>query len=336
MAMALTRDVASFYVLRFLLGVAEAGFFPGIILYLTDWFPARERARAVALFATATALAGLIGSPLSGAILGLDGLGGLRGWHWLFVLEGVPAVLLGVVVLWRLPERPDQADWLPADERAWLNETLARERAAMAPTAHHRLREALASPRVWLLGLVYLCMVIAMYGLALWLPQILRAFTRVGNLALGFLSALPFLAAALGMVLIGRHSDRRGERRLHVAGSFVLAAAGALLAAGAGTLPTALIGLSLAAVGIWGVMGPFWALSTAFLSGTAAAAGIALINSIGNTGGFIGPWLMGWLKQVTDHYSAGLSAVAVILVVGAVLVLGMGAGTAVGEAASER
>jgi len=321
MAMALVRSETSFYLLRFLLGVAEAGFFPGIILYLTGWFPRRERARAVALFATATALAGLIGSPLSGALLELDGWWGWRGWHWLFVAEGVPAVLLGLLVLVKLPDRPDQARWLPPDERAWLNRTLHQERQAARDQTRHTLREALTDHRVWGLGLVYLCMVIGMYGIALWLPQMLRALTAADDFTLGLLNALPFLAAGVGMVVIGWHSDRRGERRWHVAGSLVLAAAGAGLAAATQSLPLALLAFSIAAIGVWGVMGPFWALATALLSGTAAAAGIALINALGNVGGFLGPYLMGWLKQTTASFSAGLTVVALILLAGCALVL---------------
>ncbi|WP_295453669.1 MFS transporter [uncultured Thiodictyon sp.] len=321
MLMATTRSEQGFYVLRFLLGVAEAGFFPGIILYLTAWFPARERAQAIALFATATALAGLIGSPLSGAILQFDGWWGWRGWHWLFVLEGLPAVLLGLVVLVKLPDGPEKVRWLPPGGCDWLHQTLRREREAAHSQTRHTLGEALASGRVWLLGLVYFCMVIGMYGIGLWLPQMLRALTQVGDITLGLLNAVPFLAASLGMVLIGWHSDRRAERRWHIAGALVLAAAGSLLAAQTATLPLALLAFSLAAVGVWGVMGPFWALATSFLSGTAAAGGIALINSLGNVGGFVGPYLMGWFKDLTAGYGAGLAVVAAILLLGAVLVL---------------
>lgn len=320
MAMALTQSATSFYLLRFLLGVAEAGFFPGIILYLTDWFPARERARAIALFATASALAGVVGSPISGALLQLDGLLGWRGWHWLFVLEGLPAVLLGIAVLLRLPDRPEQAGWLPRDECQWLTRTLEQERATTRDVTHQGLREALTSPRVWLLGLVYLCMVIGMYGIALWLPQMLRPLTSVGDATLGLINAAPFLAAAIGMVLIGRSSDRSGERRWHIAGSLGLAALGALLAASLQGLLPVLGAFALAAIGVWGVMGPFWAYATSFLGGIAAAGGIALVNSLGNVGGFVGPYLMGWFKQLTDGYGAGLTAVAVISLLGAGLV----------------
>ena len=320
-AMALVQGEWSFYLLRFLLGVAEAGFFPGIILYLTYWFPERERARIIALFATATALAGLIGSPLSGAILEMDGLWGWRGWHWLFVLEGLPAIGLGFVVLARLPDHPAQARWLSPAERDWLITFLQQEQAAPNTQRQHTLIEALTSGRVWLLGFVYLCMVIGMYGLTLWLPQMLRALTPADSFRIGLLNALPFLAAILGMVAIGWHSDRRCERRWHVAGSLVLAAIGCLLASSTHQLWFALLAFSLATIGVWSVMGPFWALSTSFLSGAAAASGIALINSLGNIGGFLGPYLMGWLKQLTAEYSAGLIAVALILLTGAAATL---------------
>lgn len=318
-AMALVQGEWSFYVLRFLLGLAEAGFFPGIILYLTGWFPARERARIIALFSTATALAGLIGSPVSGAILEMDGLWGWRGWHWLFVLEGLPAVGLGLMVLAFLPDAPEQARWLAPAERVWLVDCLQQERQAGSARSRQTLREALTCLRVWLLGLIYLCMVIGMYGLTLWLPQILQSLSQAGGLMVGVLNAVPFLAATLGMVAIGWHSDRRGERRWHVAGSLALAAAGCLWAAGTQNLGWALLAFSVAAIGVWGVMGPFWAWSTTFLSGVGAAGGIALINSLGNIGGFLGPHLMGWFKQFTASYSAGLAVVALFLMVGGLL-----------------
>lgn len=321
MAMALVQDAWSFYLLRFLLGVAEAGFFPGIILYLTYWFPYQERARLVALFATAVALAGLIGSPLSGAILEMHGLWGWHGWQWLFVIESLPAVGLGLTVLAILPDHPHQAAWLPPAERDWLLRTLAREREETAGQHRHTLREAMTSPQVWLLGLVYLCMALGMYAITLWLPLILRTLTEGGDLTIGLFNAVPFLAATVGMVIIGWHSDRHGERRWHVALAMTLGAVGCLVASQAPSLPLALLGFSLAAIGVWGVMGPFWALSTSFLSGAAAAGGIALINSLGNTGGFLGPSLMGWFRQLTAGYSAGLIAVAIILLAGAGLVI---------------
>jgi ACS family tartrate transporter-like MFS transporter len=266
-------------------------------------------------------MAGLIGSPLSGAILEMHGLWGWSGWHWLFVLEGLPAVLLGLMVLAFLTDHPGQAPWLPPAERDWLIATLRQEREETDGGTRHTLREALSSLRVWLLGMVYLSMALGMYAITLWMPQILRTLTTVGDLGIGLLNAVPFLAATLGMVLIGWHSDRRGERRWHVAGSLVLAAAGCLLASMTSSLTLALLALSMAAIGIWGVMGPFWALSTTLLSGVAAAGGIALINSLGNLGGFLGPALIGWFKQLTAGYSTGLVAVSCILLAGAGLTL---------------
>ena len=309
----------SFYLIRFLLGIAEAGFFPGVVLYLTYWFPEKSRAHVISLFATATAVAGLIGSPLSGLILSMDGWGGWRGWQWLFVLEGLPAVGLGLLVLIWLPDGPAQANWLSADERERLIGTLRHEESRRSPQCRHTLREAFVTARVWLLGLVYLCMVIGMYGIALWLPQMLRAISGADDLTIGFLNALPFLAASVGMTLIGWHSDRRQERRWHVVFSLVLAAAGCALAATSDAMPVVLMAFSLAAIGVWSVIGPFWALTTSFLSGVAAASGIALINSMGNIGGFVGPYLMGWFKQATAGYGTGLMVTAGVLLLGAVL-----------------
>ncbi len=316
MAMAFVQGEASFYALRFLLGLAEAGFFPGIILYLTYWFPQAWRARAVALFMTATAVSGLIGSPISGAILGLHGYFGLAGWKWLFILEGLPAVGLGLAVLAFLPDHPDSARWLSVEERRNLNAQLAAEAGAVKA---RRLSESLRAPEVWLLAIVYLGMVVAMYGLAMWLPQMLKALTGASDLVIGFLAMIPYLVAALGMVLIGASSDRRGERKGHVVGALSLAMAGMGLAALAKGPVLAIAGMSLAALGIWGMLGPFWGLATSFLSGSAAAAGIALINAVGNVGGFLGPSIMGYTRSLTEGYAAGLGWLAGFLGLAALL-----------------
>lgn len=316
MAMAFVQGEASFYALRFLLGLAEAGFFPGIILYLTYWFPQAWRARAVALFMTATAVSGLIGSPISGAILGLHGYFGLAGWKWLFILEGLPAVGLGLAVLAFLPDHPDSARWLSVEERRNLNAQLTAEAGAVKA---RRLSESLRAPEVWLLAIVYLGMVVAMYGLAMWLPQMLKALTGASDLVIGFLAMIPYLVAALGMVLIGASSDRRGERKGHVVGALTLAMAGMGLAALAKGPVLALAGMSLAALGIWGMLGPFWGLATSFLSGSAAAAGIALINAVGNVGGFLGPSIMGYTRSLTEGYAAGLGWLAGFLGLAALL-----------------
>jgi MFS transporter, ACS family, tartrate transporter len=320
-AMVFVTGPASFYGLRLLLGAAEAGFFPGLIFYLTHWFPARERARAVALFMTATAMAGVIGAPLSSALLQFDGVLGLRGWQWLFLIEGLPAILLAPVVLRHLTERPADAAWLAPAEREWLAREMAAEHAHTSH-AHVTLRAALLSPRLWIVSIPYLCIVIAFYGVSFWLPQMLQAASGLGSAAVVLLSAIPYVAATLGLVIVGASSDRTGERRWHVAVPCAIGAAGFVLTVIAPqTLWISLITLSIAAFGIWGTLGPFWTLPTAFLRGTAAAGGIALVNSVGNVGGFVGPILVGWVRESTGEFAAGLLLLAAILIVGAAVVL---------------
>lgn len=318
MALTLATGPVSFASLRFVLGVAEAGFFPGIILYLTAWFPQAYRARAVALFMTATPVAGLIGSPVSGWLLGLHGLAGLAGWQWLFLLEGVPAVILGALVFLRLPDHPDEAAWLTPDERLAVSRTLAAEQHAIASRHLSGLREGLANPKVWLGGWIYFCMVVAMYGLVMWLPQIIaKALPGRDIMDVSLLVMIAYACAIVGMVVIGASSDRRGERRGHVMGSLGLCLVGLLLLAAGPGLAVILPGACLAAMGIWGMIAPFWSLTTAFLTGQAAAAGIALINSLGNLGGFAGPSIIGAIKARTGDFGlsflciAGLIAVAI-------------------------
>ncbi len=329
-AMALVKTPTAFYLLRFLLGLAEAGFFPGMILYLTYWFPAAQRARAVAWFMTATAIAGVIGGPISGALLELHGLGGLRGWQWLFLLEAAPAVVLGVVVWQRLIDRPEHAAWLLPEERDWLVGRLAEESAARDRLGSYSLREALLAPRVWRLAMVYLALVVGIYGVGMWLPQVVKDLlggATAGDFKVGMVSAVPYLAAAVGMVLVGRYSDRHdAARRLHVAGSLLAGVIGLLACAWLKGPVVVLAALALAAVGIWGALGPFWSLSTGFLNGTAAAGGIALINSVGNLGGFAGPYLVGVLKQASGGYSLPFLALAGLVLLGAGLVAGVRTG----------
>jgi ACS family tartrate transporter-like MFS transporter len=320
-AMIFVDSPMRFYVLRFLLGAAEAGFFPGIILYLTQWFPQRERARAVGLFMTATAMAGVIGAPISSALLEMDGAVGLRGWQWMFLIEGLPAILLAPVVLVFMTERPAQARWLSAPEREWLERELAAEEAQ---TGHAivTLRGALGSARLWIVSLPYFCVVIAFYGISFFLPQILQSVSGYGSATVVLLSAIPYIAATLGLVVVGTRSDRMRERRWHVAGPCLIGAAGFVLTVlGPATPAYALTMLSVAAFGIWGTLGPFWTLPTAFLRGTAAAGGIALVNSVGNCGGFVGPFLMGWIREATGGFTAGLLTLAAALVAGAAIVL---------------
>ena len=317
-AMMLVSGPKSFYVLRFLLGFAEAGFFPGMILYLTYWFPQKYLARNVALFMTAIALAGVIGGPVSGALLEMHGLGGLSGWQWLFLLEGLPAVLLGVAVLFYLPDRPEKSAWLPAEERAWLKERLELEERQKSVYPEQGLLQAVKSGRVWILCLVYFSLIVAMYGITLWMPLMLKSATGFSNFLVGVVSALPYLAATVFMVLLGILSDRTGQRRPFIAGSLALAAAGFLLSVLASSPVWSIAGLVIAAAGIWGALGPFWAFAGSFLSGAGAATGFALINSIGNLGGFTGPFLVGFFLDSTGSYAAGMTFMGLTVLAGGI------------------
>ena len=319
-AMALVQSETSFYVMRFLLGVAEAGFFPGIILYLTYWFPAAERARIIALFMAAVPLATVIGGPVSGALLEMHGIWGLAGWHWLFVIEGVPAILLGIVALFFLTDRPEQAAWLTQDERLALSDRLAAEAAATRAVGYAGLGAALTRPRVLALGALYFLMVIGLYGIGFWMPQVIESF-GLAPLHVGFLTAIPYLFAAIAMVLWGRHSDRTGERRWHIALPLLLAAAAFAWSAYAGPLLPTMIALTLATLGFYAAFGPFWSLPTALLTGTGAAAGLALVNSMGNAGGFAGPYIVGVLRQATGSFSAALLFLAGALALGGLMAL---------------
>lgn len=320
-AMVLVDRPAAFYALRFLLGAAEAGFFPGLVYYLTFWFPSRERGKAVALFMTATAMAGVVGAPISSALLRLEGRWGLHGWQWLFLVEGLPAVLLAPVVLARLTERPADAAWLSSEERAWLARAMAADEAR-ATESRATLRAALTSGRLWALSALYFCLVMAFYGVSFWLPQVLQEAGSMGSATIVLLSAIPYLVAAVGMVAIGASSDRRQERRWHVAAPALAGAAGFVAALGvSGSVGWSLAALSLAALGIWGALGPFWTLPAAFLRGSAAAGGIAVVNSVGNVGGFVGPVLVGWLREATGGFGGGLALMAGGLVAGAAIAL---------------
>jgi len=319
-AMALVSGERSFYAMRFLLGIAEAGFFPGIILYLTYWFPARERARIVSLFMAAVPLATVVGAPVSGALLELHGLGGLKGWQWLFIVEGLPAVLLGLAALKFLDDRPDQADWLDTEERQALAGTLAAEAKATREVGYHGLGQALARPRVLMLGLLYFCIVVGLYGIGFWMPQVIQTFDLT-PLRIGFLTAIPYLFAAIAMVVWGAHSDRSGERIFHVALPLFLAALAFAWSAFTGQLWLTMVALTLATLGIYAAIGTFWSLPTAILTGTGAAAGLALVNSMGNLGGLAGPSIVGIVREAMGSFTAALLFLAGALVVGALIAL---------------
>ena len=322
--MMFVRTPFSFYLLRFLLGVAEAGFFPGMILYLTHWIPSTERARAFALFLTSTALAGVVGGPISAALFEMAGVYGLRGWQWLFLLEGVPAVLLGFVTLLYLVDKPEQANWLSSTEKNWLKETMKKEQEEKIFTHDFTLWQTLKHPRVWQLCLLYFSVVISFYGVAFWLPQIVKSFSGLGNSTVAVLSAVPYVSASICMVLIANHSDRVRERRWHVAVPAFAGCVGLGLAVffleNHYPLP-AFFSICLAASGIWSTLGPFWSLPTAFLTGTAAAGGVALINSIGNVGGFVGPYVIGYIRQRTQSFTGGMLVLAATLLIAGFLAL---------------
>jgi len=320
-AMAFVSGPWSFYILRFLLGVAEAGFFPGIILYLTYWYPAEYRARFLAAFTIAVPVSTVVGAPISGLLLGLDGAMGLKGWQWLFIIEGIPTILLGIVSWFYLTDRPAKADWLSAAQKAWLAQRLDSETAAkQAASAHLSLGRTLASPRVLLLSLIYFGFVGALYGMQFWLPQIVKAF-GFSNAQTGFVTAVPYLFGSVAMILWARHSDRTRERVWHVALPLFLTA----IALGLSSYTTdpmwTLVALTIAAIGTFCTFGMFWTLPTAWLSGAAAAGGIAMINSIGNLAGFGGPYLVGWVKETTGSTETALLMLAILPLVAGLLVL---------------
>jgi ACS family tartrate transporter-like MFS transporter len=324
MGMMFIHSAATFYAARILLGVAEAGFFPGMVLFLTYWIPASERARTGALFMTAAPIAIIVGAPISEMLLALDGRGGLAGWQWLFLGEGLPAVVLGLLALRVLTDRPEQARWLPPREREWLARTMEAERAGRASLGHASVLGGMRSPRVWLLCAVYFLNTVVTYGVFLWLPKILRDLSGSGGWRLSLMTAIPFVAALAGMVLIGRHSDRTGERKRHVAACALTAASGLVLAAFfTNNLPMLVLSFTLSQVGQRSVMSVFWSIPPMLLGGTAAAAGIALINAVGNLGGFVGPSIMGWLRDATGGYGGGLLVLSGALVLEAILVLSL-------------
>jgi ACS family tartrate transporter-like MFS transporter len=324
--MATVSGETSFYVLRFLLGVAEAGFFPGIILYLTYWYPAEYRARFLAAFAIAVPVSTVIGAPVSGLLLGLDGAMGLKGWQWLFVIEGLPSILLGVVSWFYLTDRPERADWLRAEQKAWLAAKLNAEIAAKQAVKHMTLGEALSSPKVIVLSLVYFGFVGALYGMQFWLPQIVKAF-GLTNAQTGFVTAIPYLFGTIAMILWARHSDATRERVVHVGAPLLLTAIALAVSSYISDPTLTMVVLTVAAIGVFCTFGVFWTLPTAWLSGTAAAGAIALINSIGNLAGFGGPYLIGWVKEATGNTSTGLLVLAVLPLIGGLLVFLSGQGS---------
>jgi len=318
--MAFVQGTTSFYTLRFLLGVAEAGFFPGIILYLSYWFPAQKRAQVTAIFMAAAPISTALGSPISAALLEMHGMMGFAGWQWMFVLEAVPAVILGVVVLFWLTDRPEKAKWLSEEERGWLISTLQREQAAKQGTAQHSVWKGLLDKRVLALSLVYFGTSAGLYTLGIWSPQIIKTL-GVSSMTVGLLNAIPAVMAVAAMVLWARHSDKTGERSWHVIAACIVAAAGLFMAGSTASIVGVILALTIVNCGISASKPPLWSMPTLFLSGSAAAAGIATINSLGNLGGFVGPFMIGLIKQQTGSYTWGLWFVAGLLILSSPLVL---------------
>lgn len=329
------RGGTSFAIMRFLLGVTEAGFFPGMILYLTYWFPSRERARAVAKFMTATSIAGVVGAPIASALLKLEGHSSLHGWQWLFLAEGIPTFLMGISVLFVLKDKPDDAPWLTIAEKHWLDEELAKDRKAGGADERHSLGDAFRTPLVWVLAGVFFLDQIGVYTVNLWMPLILNSVLHGGSAhgnagtanaasLIARYATLPYVAAAIFTVVVGWSSDRTGERRWHIALCMLLSAVGFVLAGMTHSFPMVLLGMTMAAMGYWSIMGPFWALPTRILGGQAAAGGVAIITMVGGVGGFLGPFLTGRLKDLTHGFAGGLYTIAGLAVLGAGLCFALG------------
>ena len=316
------RGPVSFYGMRFLLGAAEAGFFPGMILYMKRWFPAGARARAVAWFMTANPLAGVVGSPISGALLGLHGAG-LSGWQWMFLIEGMPAILFGAAVFWTLTDHPYQASWLDNDQKAWLLDKLESERQS-ATVGDGSLLKVLFGARIWLLSIVYFGVSTTMYGVTLWLPSVIKAFSGLSYFWTGTIAVLPFLVTVVAMVLVGVRSDQTGERRWHTAIPAFTAAAGLTLAAYGTSTAIVVAGLCVGMAFAEGMCGPFWAMATSRMSGLSAAAGIAAINSLANLGGYFGPDIIGFFRTENGGFRGGLLAIATTVAISGIVALIVG------------
>ncbi len=309
-----------FYVMRFLLGLAEAGFFPGIILYLTYWYPSHRRARIVSMFMTGIPLAGVIGGPLSGWIMkSWDQVNGLHGWQWMFLLEAIPSVLIGVVVYFYLDDRITSAKWLKDEERDLLQKRIEEEES---DKEHVPMMQVFRSGRMWTMSAIYFTMAMSLYGVSFWLPTIIKGMGVTDNLEIGLLSSLPWIAAVFSMLLFARSADKMRERRWHVVIPMLMGSTGLILSVLlSGNHYLSFAALILACMGIVSAIPLFWSLPTAFLVGAGAAAGIAAINSIANLAGFLAPYLVGWLKQLTSSTDSGMYMLAAALVIGAAITL---------------
>lgn len=320
-AFAFVQTPTQFYVMRFLLGLAEAGFYPGIILYLTYWYPSHRRARIVAMFMAAIPISGIFGNPLSGWIMSaFHDHSGWQGWQWMFVIEAIPAVLVGLLVLWKFDDSIRKAKWLSEDEKQILEANIAADNKGK--TEHPGIGKVFSDLRVWGMSLIYFAFVMGQYGLTFWMPTLVKNAGVKDTFMVGVLSAIPYICAAITMVLIGRSADARRERRWHLVVPALMGAVGFAVVATAGNnVALSIVFLSLAAAGVLTCAPLFWSLPTAFLQGTAAAAGIAAINSVGNLAGFVSPYMIGALKDMTGSTATGMYALAGVLVLGCIAVL---------------
>jgi ACS family tartrate transporter-like MFS transporter len=316
---AVVTGSTSFAIVRFLLGVAEAGFFPGIILYFTYWFPSHHHARIVSGFLVGLPVAVAVGAPISTGLLGLDGLFGLRGWQVMYIAEAIPTVVIGVITFFVLTDRPEQARFLTAEERNWLVTTIAAERRATEAVRKFTLWQALYNPKVLLLALNYVGIVTASLGMLIFIPQMIKSLGDYSNMTVGWLTMIPYTCGAIAMVVWGRISDRMNERRWNLFIGCVFSTVGLVIAGMTMGTWWALVGMSIAAMGFYGSKGPFFAMPPMFLSGAGLAAGIAWINSIGNLGGFFGPWYVGVMKDLTGNYAGGLYGLALLGLIAAIV-----------------
>jgi MFS transporter, ACS family, tartrate transporter len=319
--MGFIQNSSQFYIARFLLGAAEAGFFPGVIVYLSHWFRYRDRAKAVAMFMAAIPVSNIIISPLSGLILGINWLG-MSGWRWVFILEGFPAVILGIVTLFYLTDRPKDAKWLADDEQAWITAELEREKELKKAQRTFSVWQAFRHRNVLLLAVGYFCAVTSAYGFNFWLPTIVKSLSGYTNLQVSFISALPYCAGLAAMLVVGWSSDRTGERRWHTSFSLLAVSAGLFLSAlFSDNIVLAVAFFCVAGAGLYSYLPGFWAIPAAFLTESAAAASIGLINSVGNLGGFVGPSVIGYLNQKTNSFYAGIIYLSCSALAAAVLIL---------------
>jgi ACS family tartrate transporter-like MFS transporter len=316
---ALATGATSFAVIRFLLGAAEAGFFPGIILYFTYWFPARHHARIMSGFLIGLPVAVAAGAPISTALLGLEGVMGLHGWQWMYIAEAVPTVLIGIVTLFVLTDRPEHARFLTPEEKSWLAGTLLAERRSKESQRVFNIWQGMFDPKVLLLSLNYFGIVVASLGVLIFVPQIIKSLGPMSNMTVGWLTMIPYLSGTAGLLLWGRLSDRAGERRWHLMGACLISTIGLVVTGMTMGTWWAMVGLSIATFGFYGTKGPFWAMPSMFMTGSAAAASIAWINSLGNLGGFFGPWYVGMVKDMTGSYAGGLYGLAFLCLISSIV-----------------